>query len=314
MNALLTAPSGLARAGAAWERFWGVEASSFNLGLYRLLLGCVLWFEVSTTRARSRFAIEGGFHQPYLSWLEPVSPQVFGWLIEAQRPCIVLLILGLAVRPSILALLGLQGYIFFSDYLNFRNHPYFFLLVLLLMLLSPCDDALSVRGLWRGAGGLSQRLLGSIRPLAMQRLIQLQYSLVYFYSAVHKLHPTYLRGDVLATHLGPELTSGASGRWLRSMLAPDALARVQALAQDPRTMIAPAVFTVVLEFFLPFGLWFRRTRRAAILCGVLFHIGIALTMGIYAFSVAMLAGYLLFIEPDTLTRWWTRQRPRRRSH
>jgi hypothetical protein len=299
--------------GRGWEHFWGVEAPTFNLGLYRILLGCVLWVEVATTRARSLFAIEGGFHQPYVSWLQPVSPQVFEWLIAAQRPCIILLVLGLAVRPSIVALLGLQGYVFFADYLNFRNHPYFFLLVLLLLLLSPCGDALSLRALWRGAGGLRQRLLGSIRPLAMQRLIQLQYSLVYFYSALHKLHPTYLRGEVLAMHLGPQVTSGSSGRLLRGILEPDALARLQSLAQDPRTMIVPAVLTVVLELFLPFGLWFRRTRGIAMLCGVLFHLGIALTMGIYAFSVAMLAGYLLFLEPDALTRRWTRLRSRRHS-
>ena len=50
----------------------------------------------------------------------------------AEIPLIILMGLGLFTRGAIGGLLVLQSYIFFADQLNFRNHPYFFLLVLVI--------------------------------------------------------------------------------------------------------------------------------------------------------------------------------------
>ena len=65
-------------------------------------------------------------------------------------------------------------------------------------------------------------------------------------------------------------------------------------------MLGPAV--VVLEVALPVLLWPRRTRRLAIAVGVAFHLGIAFVMDIRVFSYAMIATYLLFLDPDTVPR------------
>ena len=66
----------------------------------------------------------------------------------------------------------------------------------------------------------------------------------------------------------------------------------------PFVVLGPAV--VVIELALAGMLWFRRTRGVAIVVGTGFHLSIAFIMNIHVFSYAMIASYLLFLEPDTV--------------
>jgi hypothetical protein len=61
-----------------------------------------------------------------------------------------------------------------------------------------------------------------------------------------------------------------------------------------------SALTVVFELGLPFALWFRKTRPIAILLGTVFHLGIFFGMDILNFSLAMIASYFLFLDPETL--------------
>ncbi len=96
--------------------------------------------------------------------------------------------------------------------------------------------------------------------------------LAYFFAGLHKLHPAYLRGDVLG----------------------------DILDFPPAVLAALAYLIATLELWLPFGLWMRRTRPLSILLGIPFHLAIAWTMSIHAFSFVMIASYLLFLEPHKL--------------
>lgn len=288
---------------AAWNGFWFSEGPATALGLFRVLFAYCLWREVDTTQTKAVFAMQSdGFHMPYLPGVGSLSPEAFELIHDIQYVLIPFLGLGVLTRVSALTLVGLQSYILWSDYLNFRNHPYFFILVLLLIAFSPARDAFSVRSLraWalQGKPFLSS-LVGPDRPLTFQRLIQLQVSIVYFFAALHKLHPMYLRGEILGSLLEDDLVEGTSGDVLGGMFGEEALAGFVGMSWP---MIAASWFTVASEFFLAFALWFRRTRPFAILLGLALHGGIAFTMNIKTFSLATAATYLLFIEPETLPR------------
>jgi hypothetical protein len=58
-------------------------------------------------------------------------------------------------------------------------------------------------------------------------------------------------------------------------------------------------------------LWFPKTRPAAFLVGIAFHLSIFLLMNIPQFSIAMIACYLLFLEPETLPGLASRLRKHR---
>jgi hypothetical protein len=60
------------------------------------------------------------------------------------------------------------------------------------------------------------------------------------------------------------------------------------------------VFTLVLEIGLPFMIWVPKLRWVMIICAVVLHTGIALTMGLTAFGLFMLCLILAFIPAETV--------------
>ncbi len=297
--------SPMRRLGAAWEAFWYSKGCSFNLGLFRILFATCLFLEVSTTFHKSRFAIKGGFHLPYLAFIQPITEETFGWIHDLQYPFILLLGLGLFTRVSISTLLLLQGYVFFADRLNFRNHPYFFLLVLFLLLFSPADDALSLKSILRALKNrrpVITSLLGSQQPLTFQRLIQVQVCIVYLYAAFHKLNAGYLSGLVLEHYLRREFMWGSAGQVLEAVFSESAVFSLMNFLYSGQTFKALSVLSVIPEFVLPLTLWFRKTRPIALLLGIGFHIGLIFAMDVQTFSLSIIATYLFFLDPETLTR------------
>jgi hypothetical protein len=198
----------------------------------------------------------------------------------------------------------LRGYLFFADRLVYSDVSYFFLLLLLLLFFSPCDEGLSLKRYLRRRSGqpiADDGYLGAVRPLTLQRLIQIQVSTVYLFSALHKTDPWYFGGYRLSRFASQNLLQGFSGDAFRALLPAGSYAQVTRIAGNPLYWFEPAVVSVLLELFLAFGLWFRRTRRVAIVAGVIYHLLIAWIAGAHvAFSGAMIASYLLFVEPSWL--------------
>jgi hypothetical protein len=259
-----------------WHEFWTAEGDTTGLAVFRVLFALCLLREVATSREKMVNALAGGaFHLPYLEVVPTVSEATYRNLHLVQYPLIALVALGLLVRPACAALLVVQGWLLFADRLNFRNHPYLFLLILFLLLLAPSAESLSVPSLFRSLRGAGS-VRGRPRPLTFQRLIQVQVCIVYACAGLHKLHPAYLRGDVLR-HLAEEGT-------LRPIDLP------------PVGWAVLAWLTVAVELLLPCGLWFRRSRPACIAVGIAFHLAVAYVLQIGAFSLAMIASYVLFLE------------------
>jgi len=288
---------------SAWETFWYAKGNTFSLGLFRILFAICLYLEVSTTAWWSVFAIEGGFHLPYVGFIPPVTAETFGWMLNLQFPFILLLAMGLFTRLSCSALFLLQGYIFFADQMNFRNHPYLFLLFLFLLLFSPADDALSLKSILRALKNrrpVIASLLGTQQPLTFQRLIQVQVCIVYLYAAFHKLNTGYLSGMVLEYYMKDEFLRGRAGKILEAVLSESTLFSLMDFLHNGQTFMAISLLSLILEFGLPLALWFRKTRPFALILGIGFHIGLYLAMEVLNFSLAMIAAYLLFLEPETL--------------
>jgi len=299
----MSAPRGSRRLAERWEGFWHAQASPAALALFRLLFAYLLWREIKTTYGRSVAALAGPqFHLPYASFIGPVEWDMYELLHGLQYPLIAMFALGVLPRLSSAALLGCQGWIFFADQLTFRNHPYFFMLVILIMLPSPAWEALSVKALLRGfrrREPWETRILGPPSSLAFQRLIQVQVCLVYLYSAMHKVHGLYLDGGVLQRILTAHLLESDSGRFLRQLYTDETLREFLA-RPELWTWLSPTV--ILLEIGLPIFLWRRRWRPLAVVVGIGFHLTIMLTMSIHVFSYAMIAAYLLFLDPETIPR------------
>jgi len=137
-------------------------------------------------------------------------------------------------------------------------------------------------------------------PLTFQRLIQVQVCIVYLYAAFHKLNSGYLSGAVLEFYMRNEFLRGRAGKGLEAFLPEPLLFSLMDFLYSGQIFIVVSVLSVILEFGLPFTLWFRKTRPFALILGIGFHIGLYLAMAIFTFSLAIIAAYLLFLEPETL--------------
>jgi hypothetical protein len=120
------------------------------------------------------------------------------------------------------------------------------------------------------------------------RLLQIQFCLIYFQSCVIKCGGgTWMNGTALHYVLFNREFDQFNLEWL---------------AGYPLIINALTHSALLIEFALAFWLWFRPTRRWAILCGVLLHAGIRPVLLIPGFGELMIATYLVFLDPDEVDR------------
>jgi hypothetical protein len=72
------------------------------------------------------------------------------------------------------------------------------------------------------------------------------------------------------------------------------------LAQSPLLINFMTHGALLTEFALAFWLWFKPTRRWAIVCGLALHAGIRPVLNVPGFGELMTATYITFLAPDEL--------------
>jgi hypothetical protein len=261
------------------------EREVYLLGLLRLAFGGLL---LAYTLRRAQELVSGGyfgdvFHLPFLPESLVPSRGGFATLLCFQAACALLATVGILSRGALFAgaLSGL--YAIFCDRLQYHNNRYELLLLALLVSLTPCDR--------------SFRLFGAPKPGRGPRwaayLVGAQLSIVYLASSLGKLFDPDWRGGAVM-HL-----RFSEGRHIAEHLLPEAVAR---LLSRPWLAEAASLAAIGSELFLALGLWFRRTRAAALWLGVMFHVGIELSARVELFSYTMLCGYLVFVTPELRER------------
>lgn len=144
-------------------------------------------------------------------------------------------------------------------------------MLLLLLVFAPCGAAWS----------LDSRKSGAREgPGWVLRLIQIQLTLVYLSNGVAKLHgPTWWDGTAIQL----AVNSPAYGRF----------------ALDGTGLIGTALRwatwgTPIFEILLPLAFWIPQLRGAAILSGILFHLGTSVLIKLRFFPLIMISWYLAF--------------------
>ena len=154
------------------------------------------------------------------------------------------------------------------------------------MMLSPCGAAYSLdarREARRRGGTLAEPL---IIPWA-QRLLQVQLCLVYFATAAFKCTgATWLGGTAIHYVLFNHEVGQFNMEWL---------------ANFPVILNILTLGALVIEFSLPFLLWFRPARKWVAVLGVLLHIGIVPLVNVPLFGEQMTASTSCSSSPMSWT-------------
>ena len=261
------------------EEFFGAETSARPLGVARAAVGIAALIRAALQYELLRALLSGAVIpvKPF-AWFPDLPPALLDPFQAIWMLACVAFALGFLTRVSGGLLFACLVYQLAWDQNLQANNLY--LMALIVFLLTVADSGCSF--------SLDRRLFrrGPQQVVRWSTLLpRLQISIVYFYSAVLKLNPSFLAGQSI----------------VRSTRMPD-------LLHQTWLPWGVAAATVGVEFFLALALWAPVLRRAAFALGFLLHLGIFLgmdgqhTVAMLTFGVTMLAPYLLFLEDSPASR------------
>jgi len=218
---------------------------------------------------------------PYLSWLQP-STSISLTLILLWVAAATAFTLGYRTRIAGALLTGVLMLVLVYDRQTYSNHLYLMMLLVGLLTVADSGAALSVDA--RHGRGAAVCSGGAVL------LIKAQVSIVYGFAGLWKLNEAFLSGLVLASQLGTGLVG-----------FPDRF-------RTPYLLALVSAGAVCTEIAIAVGLWFRRSRTAAIGLGVALHGVIALfmapTVQLIVFAMELVVLYPLFIGGHERTVVW----------
>jgi len=280
----------------AWNRFFFGLVSPRPLAVFRIVYGVLLMIYLVLMTGEFDYWYTGAGLLQGSEAREAAGPLRFSPLQYVQDPITPRLVLGATFAAALGLTLGwrtrLMSIMLYLGLLSLYHRnvssnggpdavP---MILAFYMMLCPSGAAYSLdaRREARRRGTAAERV---IAPWG-QRLLQMQLCLIYFQSCVIKCDGASWM-DGTATHyvlFNREFNQFDLGF----------------LAGYPLVVNLMTHGALLIEFALAFWLWFRPTRRWAILGGVLLHAGIRPVLNIPGFGAVMCATYLTFLDADEL--------------
>ena len=203
----------------------------------------------------------------------------------------LLMMAGLLGRLGGVVVAACGAALLFVDPYGFKHNLFALTVMCALVSLAPHSAAWSVDsvvlGWWRrrrgGGGTLASVPRSSILPL---RLIQVQVPIIYFFSTLVKVNPSWMTGHLLWGAAEPTLARMAKGP----------LASVAAIFGDRWIYAGVSIVTVVAEGALVVLFLRRRWWPAAVFLGFWLHAGIDICLDVGAYSLVMWSAYLAFVH------------------
>ena len=175
------------------------------------------------------------------------------------------------------------------DYEPYRHHHTYWLgIAPLLLALAPCgrsfslDRWLALRAEENG-GPSAPPERGNLWGL---RLIVIQLTMMYFWSAVDKCHAGFLSGERLEAlfvyfYIGSDLDAWSHWLWVFPVMA---------------------WAVVLLEFALAFGMPFAAPRKYLVIPGILLHAAFYVVLPVFTYSATVILLYLAYFDADKVHR------------
>ncbi len=286
----------------AWNAFFFVPKSPLPIALFRILYGLLVIVTLLLLRPDwlTWFGTHAWVSLSTMHTLEPgprlnlftIIPQndiwieALFWIFLASAS---LLTVGLFTRfNSVLVYLCLTSIQQRNLYITSGGDT-FLRLAGFFLIFAPAGAALSVDRLIRIRRGKEGTSVLP-RPPWAQRMIQFELALLYFSSFCWKVQGApWIQGTALyyVYHLDEFHRFPVPSLFLR-----------------PTILKLGSWMALALEFSLGTLIWIKEFRYILLSLGVLFHLWLEYSLNIPMFEWDVLAAYVLFIEPEDLTRAW----------
>jgi hypothetical protein len=216
------------------------------------------------------------------TWLGDAGARVLVLVLALSAVCLTV---GWRSRIAALAVFLCLGELAGTNPFLFNSGDTLLRLLVLFVVLAPAGAALSLD--CRRKTGSAWRF--PLRPAWPLRLVQIQVAVMYLFAVVHKLGGMTWRDGTAAAY--PIRVPDMVRFPVPSFLADSALA-AHVLTWG----------TLAIEISIPLLVWSRRTRPWVLGLGVALHLGIDYSLRAGLFSWVVLAGYIAFVPPETMTR------------
>ncbi len=170
-----------------------------------------------------------------------------------------------------------------------HHHSYILLISVFFLSFTPCGRSYSVDR-WREIG---QSEASGIAPrpefgrLWGTRLIGLQMSALYFWTAVDKTEWAFLSGE----RLEQIMVWQYAGRPL------------EAWVMMPAFLVAGSILVVVVEYLLAVAIHVPRLQKIAIPAALALHAGFYVLLPVDTYSITMMMLYLVVVDPNAVHRF-----------
>lgn len=156
-------------------------------------------------------------------------------------------------------------------------------LLLLYLAFSHNQDYLTIRKFNKNHSDFSRQLSS-----VMYRMLQIQISVIYAYTGFEKLKgSTWWDGTALWNVLANYQITVMSFEWLRYI---------------PLFIVFVTLLTIVFEIYFPVAMMMPKVKYPWLALGFVFHLGIALMLGLTTFSTVMISTYPLFFSDHLMDR------------
>ncbi len=273
-----------------WDRFWHQnDVLRVRLTTFRVVFFGLLAFDMwmlMVPRA-PRYGVNGFnvSHLPFLDGLLPVPTQALVTLLYLVGGFLALRVaLGIATRRSLQALTFIYGGVYFWSQADSYQHHYLISLVLLICWFLPHEFLHGVDE------GHAMPTLTHVRSWAA-RLIYVEISVVYFYTALTKTTKFWMNGWAVDKIIQTDSMRGFLSFCTGS------------LGLEESVAYAFTAHTIMLwQYFVAFAFLVPRLRPLACLSGPIFH-GLVevIDLKIGWFSWYMIGLYYILLFPD---RWF----------
>jgi Vitamin K-dependent gamma-carboxylase len=308
----------------AWDGFWFTPRSSYVYSLLRIATGLFLLYShfvlaadlssflgreawINPELARSLHDGKFGESDWGRSYLWYIESNALLWLHHAFTLAVTAMFtVGLGTRITAPAAWLLQlMYIHRLTGALFGLDQIITYMVMYLSL-TPCGSFLSVDAIIRkrlGAKLDSNRKLQwlfpdqspSVATNVATRLLQIHLCVIYLFGGLAKARgESWWDGTAIWYAVGNHEYQSLDMTWLASY---------------PRVFSLLTHITLFWEVSYCFIVWPKLLRPLTLAIAVAVHGGIALTLGMSTFGLAMICANMIFVDPEWLRRWFTGEKP-----
>jgi hypothetical protein len=293
----------------AWNRFFFAKKSPLPIALFRIIYGLLVianllflkpdWLEWFGTHAwvslRTMQTMEPGVRLNLFSLFSQSDAwvQALFWLSLISA---ILLITGFLTRLNSIVVFLCLASIHERNLFITHGGDTFLRVAGFFLMFAPAGAALSIDRLLRIRRGREGTAVPLSSPWA-QRMIQIQLSLLYIAAFCWKVKGApWLQGTALFYVYHLEALKGFP---------------VPAWFLRPAVLKLGTWFALALELSLGVLIWIKNIRYIVLLFGLIFHLWLEYSLNTPLFQWDVLSAYILFVDPDDLTRfanWITRRR------